>query len=114
MDIRRILVVRDTVHAEGGLPALRPITRVAACAVIRNPLAGCSTDDLSDLVALGDELGVLLVREALAVASSGGLLWQSSDRWDGGRHRARGSDHSPAHGPSHARGDRWRQGAHSI
>src|SRR5918995_496350 len=67
MDIRRILVVRDTVHAEGGLPALRPITRVAACAVIRNPLAGCSTDDLSDLVALGDELGVLLVREALAV-----------------------------------------------
>jgi hypothetical protein len=66
MDLRRITVIRDTIHGEGGLPALRPVTRVAACAVIRNPFAGSAHDDLSDLIALGDELGAQLVREALA------------------------------------------------
>ena len=57
MDIRRLLVVCDTINSEGGLPAIRPVTRVAACAVIRNPLAGVARDDL----------GELLVRKALAV-----------------------------------------------
>jgi hypothetical protein len=66
MDIRRLLVIRETIHHEGGLPALRPVTRVAACAVIRNPLAGGAHEDLSELVALGEELGARLVREALA------------------------------------------------
>jgi Amino acid synthesis len=66
MQIRRLLVVRDTIHTEGGLPALRAVTRVAACAVIRNPLAGGAHDDLSELIPFGEELGELLVREALA------------------------------------------------
>jgi hypothetical protein len=65
MDIRRIVVIRDTIYSEGGLPALRPVTRVAACAVIRNPLAGGAYDDLSALVPLGEELGELLVMQAL-------------------------------------------------
>jgi hypothetical protein len=66
MDIRRLLVVRDTVHSEGGLPALLPVTRVAACAVIGNPLAGGSHDDLSELIPLGEQLGGLLAKEAMA------------------------------------------------
>jgi hypothetical protein len=66
METRRLLVVSDTVYREGGLPAVRPVTRVAACAVIDNPLAGCPRDDLSELVPLGEALGELLVREALA------------------------------------------------
>ncbi len=65
MQIRRLLVLRDTVHSEGGLPALSPVTRVAACAVIRNPLAGAAQDDLSELVHFGEEMGRLLVQEAL-------------------------------------------------
>lgn len=67
MDIRRLLVLCDTVNSEGGLPAIRPVSRVAACAVIRNPLAGVARDDLGELVPLGAELGDLLVRKALAV-----------------------------------------------
>jgi hypothetical protein len=67
MELRRLLVIRDTVHSEGGLPALVPVTRVAACAVIGNPLAGGPYDDLSDLVPLGEQLGDLLVKEAVAV-----------------------------------------------
>ena len=67
MDIRRLLVVCDTINSEGGLPAVRAVTRVAACAVIKNPLAGVARDDLGELVPLGAELGELLVRKALAV-----------------------------------------------
>lgn len=67
MDIRRLTLIKDVVHAEGGLPALAPVTRIAACAVIGNPLAGRAQDDVADLVPLGAELGELLVREALAL-----------------------------------------------
>jgi len=67
MDIRRIFLCRDAVMAEGGLPAIKPATRVAACAVIANPFAGQSRDDLSDLIAIGADLGEQLVKEALAL-----------------------------------------------
>ena len=36
MEIRRRLLIRETVLSEGELAAIRPVTRVAACAVIRN------------------------------------------------------------------------------
>ena len=55
MEIRRLIVLRDTIHSEGGLPAVKPVTRAAACAVIRNPLAGAAQDDLSDIVPFGEE-----------------------------------------------------------
>jgi hypothetical protein len=67
MDIRRLTLVKDVVYAEGGLPANAPVTRVAACAVIANPLAGRAQDDVDELVAFGAEIGELLVREALTM-----------------------------------------------
>jgi hypothetical protein len=70
MDVRRTLIVKDTVHAEGGLPAIRPVTRVAACAVIGNPLAGQPTDNLEVLIPFGAELGERLVKECLAQLSN--------------------------------------------
>jgi Amino acid synthesis len=65
MDIRRVVVVKDVVHREGGLPAIVPVTRVAACAIVANPFAGRPSDDLADLIPFGIEIGELLVREAL-------------------------------------------------
>lgn len=65
MDLRRLVIVKDTTHAEGGLAAVQPVTRVAACAVVANPLAGQATDDLEALVPLGAVLGERLVQEAL-------------------------------------------------
>ncbi len=65
MDIRRIVIVKDCFYAEGGLAAIAPVTRVAACAVIANPLAGQATDDLGVLIPLGAELGERLIGEAL-------------------------------------------------
>ena len=67
MDIKRIWTCKDVVFAEGGLPALKPVTRAAACAVVANPAAGEALDDLSELVALGAELGARLVEEAKAL-----------------------------------------------
>jgi hypothetical protein len=65
MDIRRLIVVKDVVYAEGGLPAMAPVTRVAACAVIVNPLAGRAEEYLDQLIPFGEELGEMLVQEAL-------------------------------------------------
>lgn len=66
MQLRRLTIVRDVIYEEGGLLALAPTTRVAACAVIANPYAGRAVEDLSLLIAVGAELGHRLAKEALA------------------------------------------------
>ena len=66
MEVRRVWTCKDVVFAEGGLPALKPVTRVAACAVVANPFADKPRDDLSELVVFGTELGELLINEAKA------------------------------------------------
>ncbi len=67
MDIRRTLLIKDTIDFEGSLPATTSVTRIAACAVIANPLAGAAVDDLSALVPYGAELGEKLIKEALSL-----------------------------------------------
>jgi hypothetical protein len=67
MQIRRTLIISDTINSEGGLPAIKPVTRVAACAAIVNPLANHPAEDVSALIPLGAELGDFLVRKALAI-----------------------------------------------
>jgi len=64
MEIRRLVIISDRVGSDGGTTAIVPVTRVAACAVVANPLAGVATDDLSVLVPLGAELGVHLANAA--------------------------------------------------
>jgi hypothetical protein len=49
-----------------GRPVDPPTRRAAAIAVIENPFAGRYQDDLSDLIAIGDELGGLLAERAVA------------------------------------------------
>lgn len=66
MDIIRLCVLKDVVFAEGGLPAIRPVTRVAACAVLKNPLAGQATDNLAALIPFGEALGEKLIKECIA------------------------------------------------
>src|ERR1700727_2714168 len=67
MDIRRIWLCKDVVFAEGGLPGLKPVTRIAACAVIANPAADQALGDLSELVGFRADLGARLVKEAQAL-----------------------------------------------
>ena len=70
MDVRRIWVARERVAYEGGLTAVRPVTRVAAGAVIANPLAGRAQEDISILVPFGAVLGEMLTAEALPLLAA--------------------------------------------
>jgi hypothetical protein len=67
MQIRRSYLIRDTISFEAATESISPPTRVAACAVIANPLAGMTMDDVALLVPLGAELGEMLAKEAAAV-----------------------------------------------
>jgi hypothetical protein len=67
MKIHRLTTIKDCVLIEGGHDATAHTTRVAACAVVANPLVGSAHDDVSELFPFGAELGALLVKEALAL-----------------------------------------------
>jgi hypothetical protein len=58
--IRKIIVQVDEVHIEMGQIISPPSRRALAMAVIHNPLAGSYTENLDELIAIGEELGGLL------------------------------------------------------
>ena len=59
-NIRKIIVQVDEVHIEMGQPVNPPTRRALAMAVIDNPYAGRYSQNLDELVAIGEELGQLL------------------------------------------------------
>ncbi len=65
-EIRKIVVVVEEVLTEQGRAVVPPVRRAAALAVIVNPFAGVFVEDLSPLIAMGEELGELLARRAVA------------------------------------------------
>jgi Amino acid synthesis len=64
--IRKIIVTVDEVLSEQGQPVSPPTRRAAAIAVIENPFAGRFVQDLTELMDIGEELGDLLGRRAVA------------------------------------------------
>ena len=58
--IRKIVVQVDELLQEGGVAVSPPTRRALAMAVIANPYAGRFSDNLDELIAIGDELGGLL------------------------------------------------------
>ena len=58
--IRKIIVQVDEVHIEMGNTISPPTRRALAMAVIHNPLAGGYSENLDELIAIGEELGGLL------------------------------------------------------
>ena len=64
--IRKIIVTVEETCREGGQAVSPPTRKAAAIAVIENPLAGQQVDDLSPLIAIGEELGALLTKRAVA------------------------------------------------
>ena len=63
MDVRKIVVTKETVSAEAGKTAPRPVTRVAGIAVITNPYAGRHVPDLSPLFDTGAQIAERLMPE---------------------------------------------------
>jgi hypothetical protein len=64
MKIRKLVTVVEDILMDGGREARRPVRKVAAVAVIQNPLAGRFVEDLTELIDMGEELGALLSKKA--------------------------------------------------
>lgn len=58
--IRKLIVQVDETRTEMGRPVDPPTRKALAMAVIHNPYAGRYSDNLDELIAIGEELGALL------------------------------------------------------
>jgi hypothetical protein len=58
--IRKIIVQVDEIHQDGGKAVHPPTRRALAMAVIDNPYAGRFSENLDELIDIGEELGGLL------------------------------------------------------
>src|SRR5258708_36369021 len=67
MATRKLYFVKEMIFAEAGSPAPRPVSRIAAIAVIDNPFAGGIEQDLSALFDIGLKLGEELMPQAVAM-----------------------------------------------
>ena len=65
MDIRKTMIIKENIEADGVGKACDPITRVVAIAVIQNPFAGRFVEDLSPLFDIGGQLGERLMDDAV-------------------------------------------------
>ena len=65
MSIRKTLLVEETVRAEAGHAAARPVVRVAVLVVMANPFAGVYREDLAPLFELGLGMGEAFARRAV-------------------------------------------------
>jgi hypothetical protein len=63
--MRKLATFLEEVREEMGRPVDPPSRRAAAVAVIENPCAGKYVEDLSELIAIGEELGELLTQRAI-------------------------------------------------
>ncbi|MCB9871596.1 MAG: amino acid synthesis family protein [Ectothiorhodospiraceae bacterium] len=66
MDVRKIVILHETVFGEAGRGAASPVTRVAGIAVVRNPFVGRHVEDLGALFDLGGQLGEEMMEEVVA------------------------------------------------
>src|SRR5438270_10738380 len=64
--IRKIVTVVEETYLEMGQTVAPATRRAAAIAVIENPFAGRYVKDLSPMIAIGEELGELLAKRAVA------------------------------------------------
>jgi hypothetical protein len=64
--LRKLLTVVEETHREMGHPIDPPTRKAAAIAVIENPCAGRHVTDLEALMAIGEHLGDVLGRRAVA------------------------------------------------
>lgn len=62
---RKVVFIREVITSDAFGEPCEPVTRVAAAAVFRNPLAGRFEADLSALFEIGAELGKRLAEEAI-------------------------------------------------
>lgn len=67
MEIRKFVTIKETILMDGGKEVEKKVNKVAAMAVIKNPLAGQYTEDLQELIDIGGELGETLSKMAIEI-----------------------------------------------
>ncbi|MFM9927529.1 amino acid synthesis family protein [Variovorax sp. H27-G14] len=65
-NIRKLVIQVDETRKEMGQDVSPPTRRAVAIAVIENPYAGRYSENLDELIAIGEELGALLGQKAVA------------------------------------------------
>lgn len=70
MDVRKTVIIKESIESDSYGEACAPITRVVAAGVVKNPFAGRFVEDLSLLFDIGGELGELLMGQAVALLAS--------------------------------------------
>lgn len=64
--LRKVLIVKETIHADGGRDVDEAVTRIAGIAVIGNPCAGRFVTDLASLIDTGAQLAERLLPKMVA------------------------------------------------
>jgi hypothetical protein len=84
--IRKWATLREEILSDGGRELAHPLRRVAVAAVVTNPYAGRWSDDLSELIDLGEHLGDELMRrcqetlvEPVASYGKGGIVGEHGE-----------------------------------
>lgn len=75
MDLRKQLIVIEETGSEAGHRLTRPVRRVAGIAVVANPFAGRSVEDLAALFDLGAEVGDLLMKRLADLLGGPGVSY---------------------------------------
>ncbi len=75
--IRKIVTFVEETRSEMGRSVDPPTRKAAVVAVIENPFSGRYVDDLSDLIAVGEELGELLTQRAVSALGIPGSVAES-------------------------------------
>jgi len=65
MEVRKIVTIIEDVFIEGEKKAAKPVRKVAAIAVIKNPYAGTYQEDLNPLVDYSEEIGRTISERAV-------------------------------------------------
>lgn len=65
MEVRKIVTVIEDVFIDGEKKAAKPVRKVAAIVVIKNPYAGSYQEDLNPLVDYSEEIGKIISERAV-------------------------------------------------
>ena len=70
MEVRRLITMDEEVLVEAKRRVNPPLRKIAAAAVITNPLAGRYVEDLKEMIAIGEQIGAILAERILKVVDA--------------------------------------------
>jgi len=71
MEVRKLITIVEDTFADGKKDARKPVRKVAAIAIIKNPFAGVYQENLDELIDNGEELGKILGERAVEALGEG-------------------------------------------